>query len=130
MTIAPIDWNSSDEKRLGRRAMDGLPAIAPQTDIFGGAIRKPASTYDLSHQPGFYVILPHRPLNDDEKAELEAAVAGYPEPKAMAEAPAPEVAPMPTPESSEWEVMAQLPDPADEDTNTLPGSKKSGSRFK
>jgi hypothetical protein len=76
MAIESIKYDSPDEQRIGRRASNGLAGVRPTQDIFGGEVREPSNTFDIA--PGFYVILPHRPLTGDEMAELETLADWFP----------------------------------------------------
>lgn len=86
--IKAIEWNSPEEKRIGKHPSNGLKGTPPTVDIFGTPVRRPFNTYPVAGSDVLYVVLPHRALNDDEWAEVNKAVENAaPIPVSVAETP-------------------------------------------
>lgn len=93
MELIPIDYTS--DRRVGKR---GNPTQWPDLDVFGNTYEKPASTMNLPHNRGLFVVVP---LGFPGQSSLELY-------EALKAAPAVKTADVATPITDEE--AAKLPD--------------------
>lgn len=103
MALEPLKFErkedgSFEDGRVGKRALErGESTIYPATDVFGASYTLPPNTKGIRSfkNPGLFVVLPSRPMTDEERDNMQDLVTlnDYPVPEVSERMPGDEPAP-------------------------------------